>query len=88
MLERSFYVAGILAIVIPFMRWIYNRLRNIESNAEFVQALAVTHLPHIFTALQAIADRVDVEIPEAPPIIYSHRNGKGGSDARSTLRLR
>ncbi len=38
-----------------FLRWLHRRMRNDEIVRAFVRDIATNHLPHIYSALHAIA---------------------------------
>jgi hypothetical protein len=51
-----------------FLRWLHRRMRNDEMTRAFVRDIATNHLPHIYTALHAIARKQGIEPPE-PPLV-------------------
>jgi hypothetical protein len=51
-----------------FLRWLHRRMRNDEITHAFVRDIATNHLPHIYSALHAIARKQGVE-PEEPPLV-------------------
>ena len=63
-----------------FLRWLHRRMRNDEIVRAFVRDIATNHLPHIYTALHAIARKQGIE-PSEPPLVrfvdlrgHNHRN--------------
>jgi hypothetical protein len=76
------HVFGLLATIVPvavqfilFLRWLHRRMRADEIARAFVRDLAVSHLPHIYSALREIARRQGSELQEAPPVRFSDLNG-------------
>jgi len=66
-----------IAVLIPalvqfalFLRWLHRRVRDDEMQRAFVRDLACTHLPHIYTALRHVADKMGVNLPDPPPLRY------------------
>jgi hypothetical protein len=51
-----------------FLRWLHRRMRNDEIVRAFVRDIATNHLPHIYTALHAIARKQGIE-PTEPPLV-------------------
>jgi len=51
-----------------FLRWLHRRMRNDEIVRAFVHDIATNHLPHIYTALHAIARKQGIE-PTEPPLV-------------------
>jgi len=51
-----------------FLRWLHRRMRNDEIVRAFVRDIATNHLPHIYSALHAIARQQGIEPPE-PPLV-------------------
>lgn len=65
----------ILAALVPvgvqfvlFLRWLHRRMRNDEIVRAFVSDIATNHLPHIYSALHAIALKQGIE-PTEPPLV-------------------
>ena len=75
-----FAIGAISAGAIKFYRWALNRGRKqVIANVTdtFVYEVAVNHLPHVYDALKLIAARLDVELPEPPPIKFIPHEPKG-----------
>jgi hypothetical protein len=51
-----------------FLRWLHRRMRNDEIVRAFVRDIATNHLPHIYSALHAIARKQGIE-PHEPPLV-------------------
>lgn len=67
------------SIAIPFMyRWV----SRIGASYTFSRDLATNHIPHMNHALNLIAKRLDVDLPEPPPI-YFPVNGNGKHNENS-----
>jgi hypothetical protein len=60
-----------------FLRWLHRRVRDEEITRAFVRDVATNHLPHIYSALRAIAARQGIELEETPLVRFldlnSHR---------------
>ncbi|MGC2526835.1 MAG: hypothetical protein WA639_03750 [Candidatus Acidiferrum sp.] len=51
-----------------FLRWLHGRMRNDEIVRAFVRDIATNHLPHIYSALHAIARKQGID-PQEPPLV-------------------
>jgi hypothetical protein len=67
--------SAILAALVPvgvqfvlFLRWLHRRMRNDEIVRAFVRDIATNHLPHIYSALHAIARKQGID-PAEPPLV-------------------
>ena len=67
--------SAILTALVPvavqfvlFLRWLHRRMRNDEIVRAFVRDIATNHLPHIYSALHAIARQQGIE-PQEPPLV-------------------
>ncbi len=73
---------AILTALIPvgvqfvlFLRWLHRRMRNDEITRAFVRDIATNHLPHIYSALHAIARKQGIEPPEPPLVRFVEFQG-------------
>jgi hypothetical protein len=57
-----------------FLRWLHRRTRDDEIQRAFVHAMAVNHLPHIYHALQQIANHLRMELEEPPSVQFIDLN--------------
>ena len=62
-----------------FFRWLHRRMRNDEIVRACVRDMALNHLPHIYSSLQAIAARQGIVIQEIPIIHFVDFNGRRSS---------
>jgi hypothetical protein len=71
--------SGFVQFVI-FLRWLHRRTRDDEIRRAFVRDMAVNHLPHLYHALRQIANRLNIELNEPPPVQFidlnNSHNGK------------
>ena len=58
----------VLVQFVLFLRWLHRRMRNDEIVRAFVRDIATNHLPHIYSALHAIARKQGIE-PHEPPLV-------------------
>jgi len=58
-----------------FLRWLHRRMRDDEIVRAFVRDIAITHLPHIYSALRDIAEQQGIELHEAPLVRFVDLNG-------------
>jgi len=58
-----------------FLRWLHRRIRDDEIHHAFLRDLAANHLPHIYSALRAIATVHGVSLDDLPQIQYLELNG-------------
>jgi hypothetical protein len=58
-----------------FLRWLHRRMRNDEIVRAFVRDIATNHLPHIYSALHAIARKQGIEPPEPPLVRFVEFQG-------------
>ncbi len=65
----------LLAQLALFLRWLHRRVRDDEIHRAFLRDLAVNHLPHIYSALRAIAAAHGVVLDDHPQIQYVELNG-------------
>jgi hypothetical protein len=72
----------LVAAVIPvgvqfvlFLRWLHRRMRNDEIVRAFVRDIATNHLPHIYSALHAIAQKQGIDAPEPPVVRFVELHG-------------
>lgn len=73
-------LGGVVALAIGLIqgeRWLANRYKAQgrtevwdNLNNTFVADIATNHLPHIQNALELIAKKVGVDLPDPPPIRY------------------
>lgn len=74
--------AGILAMVhmgkvaASALDYFYKKRRSTEINQQFVQDVAMNHLPHIYNALKLIAHSKGIDLPEPPSIRWQQINGR------------
>ena len=57
-----------------FLRWLHRRMRNEEIVRAFVHDIALSHLPHIYTALHEIAKRQGITLHETPLVRFVELN--------------
>lgn len=67
-----------------FVRWLHRRMRDAEISRAFVHDIATNHLPHIYHALQLIAQEHDVVLSEPPPVRFMELNGSERRKPRSS----
>jgi hypothetical protein len=79
---------GLLTTLLPvivqfalFLRWLHRRMREDEIVHACVRDIALTHLPHIYTTLQAIGAKQGITLHEFPVI---HFVDLGRNHGRST----
>lgn len=58
-----------------FLRWLHRRMRDAEISRVFTRDIATNHLPHIYHALQLIAQHHDIDLPDPPPVRFVELNG-------------
>jgi hypothetical protein len=73
-------LGGIVATVVAFRAWDSSRIRRIQRSERskvldeirqtFIGEIANDHLPHIYTVLEKIADKLELHISERPAIRY------------------
>jgi hypothetical protein len=68
---------GLLTTLLPigvqfilFLRWLHRRMRNDEIVHACVRDIALNHLPHIYTSLQAISLKQGITLHELPMIHF------------------
>ena len=50
-----------------FLRWLHRRMRDAEISRIFLRDIAANHLPHIYQALQLIAQEHGIVLPDHRP---------------------
>jgi len=58
-----------------FVRWLHRRMRDAEISRVFVCDIASNHLPHIYHALQLIAEDRGIGLPAAPAVRFLELDG-------------
>jgi len=66
-------IATIIALLLP---WLWRWTSRINVSYQFSKDVAENHLPHVQSSLSAIAKKLDVDIPEPPPIRFIEINGR------------
>jgi hypothetical protein len=69
--------ASLLTTLLPvavqfvlFLRWLHRRMRTDEIVNACVRDIALNHLPHIYTSLQAISLKQGITLQELPMIHF------------------
>jgi hypothetical protein len=70
----GFTVIAQLAIL---LRGLHRRMRDDEIERAFVHDMATNHLPHMYHALRLIANHLDIELDDPPPLRFIELNGTG-----------
>jgi len=65
----------VIAQLVVFLRWLHRRMRDDEIERAFVHDMATSHLPHMYHALRLIADHLDIELDDPPPVRFLELNG-------------
>jgi hypothetical protein len=65
----------VLAQLIVFLRWLHRRMRDDEIERAFVHDMATSHLPHMYHALRLIANHLQIELDDPPPVRFLELNG-------------
>ena len=68
-------IASASVQLLLFLRWLHRRMRDDEIVRAFVRDLAITHLPHIYSALRQIADQQGISVSEAPLVHFVDFSG-------------
>jgi hypothetical protein len=73
-------LGGIVTTLVAFKAWDASRIRRIqrserhkvweEIHQTFVAEIAQNHLPHIYAALEKIAEKLSLDLAERPAIRY------------------
>ncbi len=71
-------LAAFLAQIVIFLKWAYRHARDAQIQSAFVRDMATTHLPHIYAALEQIADALAITIEEPPAIAWLNRKKLDG----------
>jgi hypothetical protein len=78
-----FHGFGWLTTIVPvavqfvlFLRWLHRSMRNDEVVHACVRDIALNHLPHIYSSLQAIAARQGSTVQEIPVVHFVDFNGR------------
>jgi len=91
---NSYWVAVLVPALIQFvlfLRWLHRHMRDDELQRAFVRDMATNHLPHIYDALRRLAHKLQVELPDPPPVHFVAVNGDSSArrdSAPSDLGLR
>jgi hypothetical protein len=72
----------VLAQLVVFLRWLHRRMRDDEIERAFVHDMATIHLPHMYHALRLIADHLEIELDDPPPVRFLELNGSAPPASR------
>jgi hypothetical protein len=61
-----------------FLRWLHRRMRDDEINRAFIRDLALSHLPHIYGALQSICEQQGIKVHTAPVVRFVDLHSANG----------
>jgi hypothetical protein len=61
-----------------FLRWLHRRMRDDEINRAFLRDLALTHLPHIYDALQTLSQQQGITVHPAPNVQFVDFHSRNG----------
>lgn len=67
----------VLAQLVVFLRWLHRRMSDDEIGRAFVHDMATSHLPHMYHALRLIANHLDIELDDPPPVRFLDLNAPG-----------
>ena len=59
------------------IRYFYRKSINEEVYKSFVRDMATNHLPHVYQALQAICNKLEIELDAPPPIAFINMDVMG-----------
>ena len=68
-----FVATGLFYGGVRLSRWLKERGRREvihEVNESFVYDMATNHLPHLYDGMRLIAEKLDVQLPDPPPIRF------------------
>ena len=71
-------IASAGAQLTMFLRWLHRRMRDDEINRAFLRDLALSHLPHIYEALQHICDQQGINLQPTPVLRYADFRSSNG----------
>jgi hypothetical protein len=72
----------VIAQLVVFLRWLHRRMRDDEIERAFVHDMATSHLPHMYHALRLIANHLDIELEDPPPVRFLELSGPTPPPAR------
>jgi hypothetical protein len=67
----------VIAQLTMLLRGLHRRMRDDEIERAFVRDMATNHLPHMYHALRLIANHLDIELDDPPPLRFIELNGTG-----------
>jgi hypothetical protein len=65
----------VIAQLAVLLRGLHRRMRDDEIQRAFVHDMATNHLPHMYHALRLIANHLDIELDDPPPLRFIELNG-------------
>lgn len=68
--QYIYYSVGFFGGLVTFWRWAIKVSRRKSIEHVFIRDMAKNHLPHIYTALTLIGDKLNVPIAESPHIKF------------------
>jgi hypothetical protein len=68
-----YYSLSAISFFLVFVRLVYTWFRDFDNSQKFICDMADTHLPYLYTSIQRIADKLDVELPATPSIKFTNK---------------
>lgn len=68
--QYVYYSLGFIGGIVTFWRWARKTVRRRDIEHVFIRDMARNHLPHIYTALTLIGDKLEVPITDSPQIKF------------------
>lgn len=67
----------VIAQLTILLRGLHRRMRDDEIERAFVRDMATSHLPHLYHALRLIANHMEIELDDPPPVRFIELNSTG-----------
>jgi hypothetical protein len=71
-LQDFYYGIGAVAFVLAFIRIVYGWFRDFDNAQKFTADMARVHLPYIYNCMFRIANKLDLELDQAPTVNFAN----------------
>jgi len=69
-IQYVYYGVATFVLLVAGFKWAWRRVRRCDIEHVFIRDMATNHLPHIYTALELIGEKLEVPIADSPQIKF------------------
>lgn len=81
-LSDLYYLVGALSFISVFIRVVYGWFKDYDNAQRFTADMAKVHLPYIYNCMFRIANRLDLELDQAPTVNFSYTREQRDHNSR------